>query len=55
MRIIEGFDRAKELLSRQARASLEYPQEATVRRIIAEVRRRGDAALFELTEKFDGA
>ncbi len=55
MKIIEGFEKAKNLLDRQAPKSLEYKQEATVRNIIADVRQRGDTALFELTEKFDGA
>jgi histidinol dehydrogenase len=55
MRTIEGFEKAKKALSRQARRDLEYPQEPAVRKIIKDVRERGDAALFELTEKFDGA
>jgi len=54
MRIIEGFEQAKRALSRHARRDLDYPQEAAVRRIIKDVRDRGDAALFELTERFDG-
>ena len=55
MRIIEGFDKARKLLDRQAPKDLEYKQEATVRQIISDVRQHGDKALFELTEKFDGA
>ena len=55
MKIIEGFDQAKKLLDRQAPKDLEYKQEAAVRQIINDVRQRGDKALFELTEKFDGA
>ena len=55
MKIIEGFDQAKKLLNRQAPKDLEYKQEAAVRQIINDVRQRGDKALFELTEKFDGA
>ncbi|MGP8081163.1 MAG: histidinol dehydrogenase [Dehalococcoidales bacterium] len=54
MKIIEGFDQARKLLDRQAPKDLEYQQEAAVRRIINDVRQRGDKALFELTEKFDG-
>jgi histidinol dehydrogenase len=55
MKIIEGFDKALKLLDRQAPKDLEYKQEAAVRQIINDVRLRGDKALFELTEKFDGA
>jgi histidinol dehydrogenase len=55
MKIIEGFNKAKKLLDRQAPKDLEYKQEATVRQIINDVRQYGDRALFELTEKFDGA
>ena len=57
MRIIEGFQSAKLALSRQA-PEKEVPgledREQTVRKIINEVRRRGDAALFDYTLKFDG-
>ena len=55
MKIIEGFDKASKLLDRQAPKDLEYKQEAAVRQIINDVRQHGDKALFELTEKFDGA
>ena len=55
MKIIQGFAEAKQLLNRQAPKDLEYTQEPAVRQIINDVRRRGDKALFELTEKFDGA
>ena len=55
MKIIEGFDKAKKLLDRRAPKDLEYKQEAAVRQIINDVRQHGDNALFELTEKFDGA
>jgi histidinol dehydrogenase len=55
MKIIEGFDKAKKLLDRQVPKDLEYKQEAAVRQIINDVRQHGDKALFELTEKFDGA
>ena len=55
MKIIVGFDKARKLLDRQAPKDLEYKQEAAVRQIINDVRQHGDKALFELTEKFDGA
>ena len=55
MKIIEGFNKAKQLLDRQAPKDLEYKQEAAVRQIINNVRLRGDKALFEMTEKYDGA
>jgi histidinol dehydrogenase len=57
MKIIEGFQPAKSVLSRQAPteevADIEQREQA-VRQIISEVRRRGDAALFDYTLKFDG-
>ena len=56
MKIIEGFEEARAVLSRQT--SLEAPggddREQAVREIIADVRRRGDVALLDYTEKFDG-
>ena len=56
MKIIEGFDSAKLILSRQTPP--ETPdsdeRERVVRQIVNDVRDRGDAALFEYTEKFDG-
>jgi histidinol dehydrogenase len=57
LKIIEGFQQAKLVLSRQgpAQKALEVDErEQVVRQIIEEVRRRGDAALFDYTEKFDG-
>ncbi len=54
LKIIEGFEKAKILVDRQAPKSLEYKQEANVKQIISDVRQRGDSAIFELTEKFDG-
>jgi histidinol dehydrogenase len=54
IKTIQGFEKAKKLLTRQAHRDLQYAQEPTVRRIIDDVRRRGDTALFEYTEKFDG-
>jgi len=57
MRIIEGFQPAKLVLSRRAPteevADIEQREQA-VRQIISEVRRRGDAAVFDYTLKFDG-
>ena len=70
MKIIEGFQSAKPVLSRQAPTEF-YPvsprlrqrikevfgtddPEQAVRQIINEVRSRGDAALFDLTLKIDG-
>ena len=55
MRIVAGYQSVKELLSRQASApGFESDEkERAVRDIIDDVRQRGDAALFELTEKFD--
>ena len=56
MKIIEGFEAAKAALSRLS--STEFYQsdlEPQVRQIIDEVRNRGDSALFDYTEKFDGA
>ena len=54
MKTMEGFDKARKLLDRQSPKDLEYKQEGAVRQIINDVRLRGDKALFELTEKFDG-
>ena len=55
MKIIKGFEKAEKLLNRQAPKSLEYKQETVVKQIINDVRLHGDKALFEMTEKFDGA
>ena len=57
MRIIEGFESAKLVLSRRdsAQRALEVDdREQAVRQIIDEVRLKGDAALFEYTVQFDG-
>ena len=57
MKIIEGFQQAKLVLSRQGPAQQMFEvddREQVVRQIIKEVRRRGDGALFDYTEKFDG-
>ncbi|MEX0637106.1 MAG: histidinol dehydrogenase, partial [Burkholderiales bacterium] len=47
-----GFDAALEALTRYE-AAQDGEVEATVRAIIAEVRKRGDAAVLEYTRKFD--
>jgi histidinol dehydrogenase len=56
MKIVEGYEQAKPLLSRQGVAGPgeDAAQEQAVREIIADVRQRGDTALFDLTLKFDG-
>lgn len=56
MRIIVGYQSVKKMLSRQVSPEGfgDDEKERAVRDIIAAVRQRGDAALFELTEKFDG-
>jgi histidinol dehydrogenase len=55
MKIITGFKEAKKLLDRQTAAIAQgnAEQEKSVRQIIDTVRTRGDAALFEYTQKFD--
>jgi histidinol dehydrogenase len=56
MRIIEGFEKAKPALTRQTPAAFAEGDalEKDVRKIVDDVRDRGDAALLEYTEKFDG-
>ncbi len=55
MKITEGYEAARQALSRQVSAGLDDPErEKVVRQIIAEVRKRGDKALYALTEKYDG-
>ena len=57
MRLIVGFKSAKSILSRQTPMIEDVgadEREQAVRQIIDNVRRRGDAALFDYTEKFDG-
>ena len=53
MRIIEGFEAARKALTR-ATATGGDEREAAVRDIVENVRRRGDDALYEFTERFDG-
>jgi histidinol dehydrogenase len=56
MKIIEGFNQAQAVLSRQPPqgAPATDDREQLVRQIVNDVRHRGDAALFEYTEKLDG-
>ena len=55
MKIIEGYEAVKAALARQTGQGLvDDEKERAVRDIINDVRRRGDAALYELTERFDG-
>jgi histidinol dehydrogenase len=55
MKLIKGFEAAKQALSRQgAQAFGADPREQTVREIIEGVRQRGDAAVKEYTQQFDG-
>jgi len=56
MKIIADFEKAKSLMSRQSvrLSSDNVEQEKVVRQIVDDVRARGDAALFDYTEKFDG-
>jgi histidinol dehydrogenase len=70
LKVIVGYNRAKQLLTRQGETGI-YPAspilkkrlieifgtenpETAVRQIIDEVRRRGDAALYDYTQKIDG-
>jgi histidinol dehydrogenase len=55
LKIVKGFELGKSILSRRGDLSdSQEAQEASVRQIINDVRKRGDAVLYELTEKFDG-
>lgn len=55
MKIIEGFDSARELLSREVSAFAEDSKAAeTVRQIIDDVKGEGDAALRRYTVELDG-
>ncbi|MBM3141472.1 MAG: histidinol dehydrogenase [Chloroflexi bacterium] len=69
MRVVKGFQKAKSLLTREVPYSglilppkprtktrrKEPSPEEIVKRILAEVRRKGDKALFSYTKKLDGA
>ncbi len=56
MRIVRGLTPARDALSRSAPAGLggDEDRERLVRSIVDDVARRGDAALLEYTERFDG-
>lgn len=56
MKIIQGFDKAKPLFTRQGGpgAKVNEELEKIVRQIVDDVRQQGDKALFSFTEKFDG-
>jgi histidinol dehydrogenase len=56
LKIIKGFKTAKATLSREAPREIfgGDAREQTVRQIIDEVRKRGDAALLDYTRRFDG-
>src|SRR4030042_212658 len=56
MKSVEGFDKARPLLYRQSVpvSGDDSEREQALRQIIDDVRRRGDAALFEYTQKLDG-
>jgi histidinol dehydrogenase len=55
MEIIRSYKKAEALLARRAMAEAPETEkrEATVQKIIDEVKRRGDAALIEYTQTFD--
>ena len=56
MRIIQGYQSVKDALSKQMQqqALTDDEKEASARQIVNAVRRKGDAALYDFTEKFDG-
>jgi histidinol dehydrogenase len=53
VKVVKGIDLARSVLTRRVEL-LQDEREASVKQILEEVRRRGDAALFDFTEKFDG-
>jgi histidinol dehydrogenase len=53
MKIVEGFPKAKPLLTREIQ-QFEALSEASVKRILADVRAKGDKALISYTRKLDG-
>jgi len=53
MKMIKGFQKAKPILTREVPKYGAAP-EATVKRILAEVRAKGDKALISYTRQFDG-
>ncbi len=54
MKLIEGFAAARAEFERRSDPLQDPEKEQAVRQIIAEVRRRGDAAVLEFIERFDG-
>ena len=56
MKIIEGFDKAKPLFSRRTVgiAGGDEALEKSVRQIVDDVHKRGDSALYDFTQRFDG-
>ena len=54
MRLVEGFAAAKAALERRSDPLQDPAKEEVVRQIIAEVQHRGDAAVLEFIERFDG-
>jgi histidinol dehydrogenase len=55
LKFVKGYNLGKSVLSRHIDLGEGHgEQEASVRRIVDEVRKRGDAALFDYTLKFDG-
>src|SRR5512136_1146953 len=53
MKVVKGFDLAKSVLTRKVDVAGDE-REASVRQILDDVKKRGDAALYEYTQKFDG-
>lgn len=56
MKILEGYGKVRSVLLQQREQSIPSIDDRVqlVREIVNDVRQRGDAALFEYTEKFDG-
>lgn len=55
MKVVKGFELAKSVLSRKGEFTLgQEEQESAVKQILADVKQRGDAVLYELTQRFDG-
>ncbi|MCJ7605213.1 MAG: histidinol dehydrogenase [Dehalococcoidales bacterium] len=54
MKIIEGYEAARKALTREKDSAGIGNEERVVRGIVEDVRKRGDAAVYEYTEKFDG-
>ncbi len=55
MKVVKGFELAKSVLVRKGESTPgQEEQEAAVRKILDNVRERGDAALYDYTQQFDG-